>query len=85
MEVCFTCFLACIQRSEIYLLACVEKDDNQLLKHAFRSKNAGPQRQDAILCDHGVRWAAFNSISSWLPASKTVLDFMHNIFLGHRL
>ena len=60
----------------------VEKDDHHLLKHAFQSKTAAPGRQDTILRDHGVRWATFNMISSWLPASKTVLDFMHNIFFG---
>jgi hypothetical protein len=59
-----------------------DKEDYQMLKSAYRSKTAPPQRQDVILRDRGVRWAAFNVISDWLPASKTVLDFMHNIFLG---
>ncbi|RDB30064.1 hypothetical protein Hypma_014106 [Hypsizygus marmoreus] len=58
------------------------KDDFNLLKHAFRSKDAAPGRQNTILRDHGVRWAIFNTISDWLPSSKTVLDFMHNVFLG---
>ena len=60
----------------------VEKDDYQMLKDAFRSRLAGPERQEVILRDRGVRWAAFNAISDWLPSSKTVLDFMHNVFLG---
>ncbi|KAF8223670.1 hypothetical protein L208DRAFT_1426005 [Tricholoma matsutake] len=37
---------------------------------------------DTILQDSSVRWAVFNSILDWLPSSKTILDFMHNIFLG---
>ncbi|KAF9461452.1 hypothetical protein BDZ94DRAFT_1371533 [Collybia nuda] len=60
----------------------VDKDDFHLLKHAFKSRGAGPQRQMVILRDRSVQWAIFNTISNWLPASKTVLDFMHNIFLG---
>lgn len=62
--------------------AFIEKDDYQMLKDAYRSKKAEPERQEVILRDCGVRWAAFNAISGWLPSSKTVLDFMHNIFFG---
>jgi hypothetical protein len=63
-------------------MAVAHKDDYQMLKWAFKSKKSGRQRQEVILRDHGVRWAAFNVIPDWLPASKTVLDFMHNVFLG---
>ncbi|KAF5384411.1 hypothetical protein D9615_003304 [Tricholomella constricta] len=65
-----------------YYLGTAEKSDWAMLKHAFRSKVASLARQLTILRDHGVRWAAFNLLSDWLPASKTVLDFMHNVFLG---
>jgi hypothetical protein len=66
----------------ILILGVNDKDDYQMLKFAFKCKTAPAQRQDVILRDRGVRWAGFNVISDWLPASKTVLDFMHNIFLG---
>ncbi|KAH9940309.1 hypothetical protein B0H21DRAFT_697685, partial [Amylocystis lapponica] len=58
------------------------KDDYEMLKHAYRAKDVGPRRENAILRDHGVRWTIMNILAGWLPASKTVLDFMHNIFLG---
>ncbi|KAH9942644.1 hypothetical protein B0H21DRAFT_696303 [Amylocystis lapponica] len=57
-------------------------DDYNMLKHAYRAKDAGPRRENTILRDYGVRWSIMNILSGWLPASKTVLDFMHNIFLG---
>ena len=59
-----------------------EKDDHEMLKHAFQSKNATAPRQNTILRDHGVRWSSINLLSDWLPSKKTVLDFMHNVFLG---
>jgi len=43
---------------------------------------AAPARQAQILHDHGIRWSVLNLIPDWKPSSKTVLDFMHNIFLG---
>ncbi|KAH9948903.1 hypothetical protein B0H21DRAFT_689267 [Amylocystis lapponica] len=58
------------------------KDDYKMLKHAYRSKGVNPRRENAILRDHGVRWSSMNWLAGWLPSSKTVLDFMHNIFLG---
>ncbi|KAG1888658.1 hypothetical protein F4604DRAFT_1877216 [Suillus subluteus] len=48
----------------------------------FYSKDATQARQDAILKDFGVRWSILNLISGWLPSKKSVLDFMHAIFLG---
>jgi hypothetical protein len=59
-----------------------EKDDHEMLKHAFRSKNAAAPRQNTILRDYGVRWSTMNLLSDWLPSKKMVLDFMHNIYLG---
>lgn len=58
------------------------KDDFAMLKHAFISKTAPSLRQNNILRDHGVWWAAFNILSDWLPSSKSARDFMHNIYLG---
>jgi hypothetical protein len=59
-----------------------DKDDYEMLKHAFQSKNAAAPRQNTILRDYGVRWSSIDLLSDWLPSKKTVLDFMHNIFLG---
>ncbi|KAG1734770.1 hypothetical protein EDD22DRAFT_852445 [Suillus occidentalis] len=58
------------------------KDDYQMLRQSFYSKDATQARQDAILKDFGVRWSILNLISGWLPSKKSVLDFMHAIFLG---
>ncbi|KAJ3508326.1 hypothetical protein NLJ89_g5817 [Agrocybe chaxingu] len=61
---------------------CIKKDDQFLLKQAFRSRTAARARQNQILRDHGIRWSVMNVIPNWEPSSKTALDFMHNIFLG---
>ncbi|KAG1737090.1 uncharacterized protein EDB91DRAFT_1249737 [Suillus paluster] len=58
------------------------KDDFHMLHQSFYSRDAGPARQEAILRDHGVRWSILNLLSGWLPSKKSVLDFMHCIFLG---
>ncbi|KAG0698529.1 hypothetical protein DFH29DRAFT_877950 [Suillus ampliporus] len=57
------------------------KDDFHMLHQSFYSRDAGPARQEAILRDHGVRWSILNLLSGWLPSKKSVLDFMHCIFL----
>ena len=53
-----------------------------MLKHAFSSKDVSERREEAILRDYGMRWSIMNVLPGWLPASQTVLDFMHNMFLG---
>ncbi|KAG1774897.1 hypothetical protein EV702DRAFT_1237500 [Suillus placidus] len=58
------------------------KDDYQMLRQSFYSRDATQAHQDAILKDFGVRWSILNLISGWLPSKKLVLDFMHAIFLG---
>ncbi|EAU86909.2 hypothetical protein CC1G_10800 [Coprinopsis cinerea okayama7 len=58
------------------------KDDFELLKHKFHSRDAVPARQATINENHGVRWAAFDWIPGWKPAKQTALDFMHCVFLG---
>ncbi|KAG1810737.1 hypothetical protein EV424DRAFT_1571382, partial [Suillus variegatus] len=58
------------------------KDDFHMLRQSFYSRDAGPARREAILRDHGVRWSILNLLSGWLPSKKSVLDFMHCIFLG---
>lgn len=54
----------------------------QMLKQSFNSKDAAPQRQAHIVRHHGVRWSPLNAISGWLPSTNTVLDFMHNGYMG---
>lgn len=60
----------------------VLKDDSELLRQKFRSKDAGPQRQDDINNRYGVRFSAMDWIPGWTPSMQTPLDFMHCIFLG---
>ncbi|KAH9921364.1 hypothetical protein B0H21DRAFT_701660 [Amylocystis lapponica] len=71
-----------VNKKEGYDYSWTDKDDYKMLKHAYRAKDVGPRRENAILRDHGVRWSIMNILAGWLPASNTVLDFMHNIFLG---
>lgn len=59
-----------------------KKDDYQLLRQAFYSRDGTVPRQHTILKDHGIRWSVLNLIGDWFPSTKTALDFMHNIFLG---
>jgi len=66
------CFKAVLNRSM----------DSHLLRQAFFSREALPQRQSAILKNHGVRWSIMNLIPNSGPVSHTALDFMHNVFLG---
>ncbi|EAU82786.2 hypothetical protein CC1G_10905 [Coprinopsis cinerea okayama7 len=58
------------------------KNDSTLLKQKFYSRNSSSARQATILEDHGVRWAMFDALPGWKPATQTVLDFMHAIYLG---
>ncbi|KAG1723599.1 uncharacterized protein EDB91DRAFT_1087755 [Suillus paluster] len=58
------------------------KDNFHMLHQSFYSRDAGPACQEAILRDHGARWSILNLLSGWLPSKKSVLDFMHCIFLG---
>ncbi|KAG1725027.1 hypothetical protein EDB19DRAFT_1897829 [Suillus lakei] len=58
------------------------KDDYQMLRQSFYSRDATQACQDAILKDFGVQWSILNLILGWLPSKKSVLDFMHTIFLG---
>ncbi|EIW77947.1 hypothetical protein CONPUDRAFT_61597 [Coniophora puteana RWD-64-598 SS2] len=58
------------------------KDDYELLRQALYSKDAPPARQDQILDDHGARFVTLDLIPGWLPKTKTVLDFMHCVYLG---
>ncbi|KZT25039.1 hypothetical protein NEOLEDRAFT_1156520 [Neolentinus lepideus HHB14362 ss-1] len=60
----------------------VRKDDFQLLRQSFLSKDAPPRRQDHILDNYGIRWCTKNLLAGWLPSTRCALDFMHNIFLG---
>ncbi|KAF8147206.1 hypothetical protein B0H34DRAFT_642700, partial [Crassisporium funariophilum] len=53
-----------------------------MLTSAFFSREALPQRQSAILKNHGVCWSVMNDIPNSGPVLHTALDFMHNVFLG---
>ncbi|KAG1731639.1 uncharacterized protein EDB91DRAFT_1084995 [Suillus paluster] len=71
-----------VNTPEGYDNSCTPKDDYQMLRQSFYSKDATQARQDAILKDFGVRWSILNLILGWLPSKKSVLNFMHAIFLG---
>lgn len=58
------------------------KDDYELLKHKYRSKDSPEGRKQEILDDYGVRFSALDWIPGWRPSKQTALDFMHCIFLG---
>ncbi|KAF6762530.1 hypothetical protein DFP72DRAFT_987053 [Ephemerocybe angulata] len=58
------------------------KDDPDLLRQKFRSKDAGVDRQVDIASRYGVRFSAFDWLPGWKPAKQTPLDFMHCVFLG---
>ena len=53
-----------------------------MLRHKYHAKDASTARQSTILAMHGVRWAALDWIPGWKPSKRTVLDFMHGIYLG---
>ncbi|KAJ3779587.1 hypothetical protein GGU10DRAFT_255402, partial [Lentinula aff. detonsa] len=55
------------------------------LKHrelAFESKDASPERRDAIYKAHGVRWTELLELPYWDPILFTVIDDMHLGYLG---
>ena len=58
------------------------KSDTEMLRQKFRSKEAGPARQEDINNRFGVRFSAFDWVPGWRPSTQTPLDFMHCIFLG---
>ncbi|KZT29817.1 hypothetical protein NEOLEDRAFT_1055472 [Neolentinus lepideus HHB14362 ss-1] len=60
----------------------VAKNNFELLRQSFLSKDAQPRRQEQILNDYGIRWCIKNLLPGWLPSQKCALDFMHNVFLG---
>ncbi len=57
----------------------VPKDDYELLRHAFRSRDAPIHHQNQILKDYGIRWSTVNLLPNWTPVKKTALDFMHAV------
>jgi hypothetical protein len=60
----------------------VPREDFDMLKQKFYSKDAPPQQQAHILTAHGVRFSCLDYIPGWRPSLQTALDFMHCIFLG---
>ncbi|KAI0044241.1 hypothetical protein FA95DRAFT_1497378 [Auriscalpium vulgare] len=60
----------------------IYRDDYDMLKQKFYSRDARAPRQHTILTMHGVRWAIFDAIPGWRPSRQTALDFMHCIYLG---
>lgn len=60
----------------------VYRNDFEMLKQKFYSKDAPPARCKNILDNHGVRFCAMDRIPGWRPSRQTVLDFMHAMFLG---
>lgn len=58
------------------------RQDYDMLKQKFYSKDAPIPRQSTILKNHGVRFSAFDWIPGWRPSRQTALDFMHCIYLG---
>lgn len=66
----------------IVIATAERKDDYELLRHAFRSRDAPVWRQNQILKDYGIQWSTINLLPDWLPVKKTALDFMHAVFLG---
>jgi len=63
-------------------LAFVMRDNYEMLKQKYYSRDAPIPRQNTILTHHGVRWASLDLIPGWRPSRQTALDFMHCIFLG---
>ncbi|THH20857.1 hypothetical protein EW146_g580 [Bondarzewia mesenterica] len=61
----------------------VMRNDWDLLMHAWKARSASSKiAHEAILKEHGIRWSALNEISSWMPATCSPVDFMHNFYLG---
>ncbi|TFK59244.1 hypothetical protein BDN72DRAFT_946510 [Pluteus cervinus] len=71
-----------IDKLEGYTTESAPKEDFAVLKHAYRYKEADTEDQQTLLDYNGFRWARLNLLSSWLPTSKNLIDFMHNIYLG---
>ncbi|KII92119.1 hypothetical protein PLICRDRAFT_461608 [Plicaturopsis crispa FD-325 SS-3] len=71
-----------LNRVEGFNYTSEDKDDYKMLRRAFESRVSGAAHQLVLLRDYGVRWVTLNLLSGWLPSTKTVLDFMHNVFLG---
>ncbi|KAF9056739.1 hypothetical protein BDP27DRAFT_1386299 [Rhodocollybia butyracea] len=84
LQPCLYCHIALVDvNTEAgYDFKWAAKDDFEMLKHAFASEDAAPQRKEYILSDQGVRWSPLNAISGWLPSIHTILNFLHNFFLG---
>ncbi|KAE9404137.1 hypothetical protein BT96DRAFT_955712 [Gymnopus androsaceus JB14] len=79
---CYCTLLEVNQQSGYIAENFVMRQDYDMLKQKFYSKDAPIPRQSTILKNHGVRFSAFDWIPGWRPSRQTALDFMHCIYLG---
>jgi hypothetical protein len=58
-----------------------DRDDWRYIKYSFRSRNADSATVDTIHENRGVHWSALNYLPGWMPARRSVIEFMHAVFL----
>ncbi|GJE95314.1 hypothetical protein PsYK624_114980 [Phanerochaete sordida] len=83
---CHVCFivhddinLPCGYNIEEFVL----RDDWDQMKHAEESRRATSKKaRKDILDAFGVRYTGFNAMPGWLGILKSIIDFMHNFYLG---
>lgn len=52
-------------------------------QHAIRWREARTEKErDELFKDHGIRWSELLRLEYWDPTRFTLLDSMHNLFLG---
>ena len=64
-------------------IAFVLRDDWEQMKHAEESRRATSiKARKQILDEHGVRYTILNSIPGWMNILRSIIDFMHNFYMG---
>jgi hypothetical protein len=51
------------------------------IKYAYRSRNTDPDGADDIAARRGVRWSVIDELPDWFPSGKSVIEFMHCVYL----
>ncbi|THH10455.1 hypothetical protein EW146_g8367 [Bondarzewia mesenterica] len=61
----------------------VMHNDWDLLMHVWKARSASSKMaHEVILKEHDIRWSALNEIPGWMPATCSLVDFMHNFYLS---